>query len=225
MNNQFAIEVKDLNVVYNDNSANEVIAIKNFSLKVEKGEIIVITGNNGAGKSTLLNAIAGIVPIKTGQIFIEGKCINKWNIKKRAEIIGFVHQDTMLGTCPNLTINENVQLTKSNNLWNLLPYSLSLTQEQENNLKELGFSLESRQNTKINMLSGGQKQLISVCLAFEKKKQILLFDEFTSALDEYMAKKILDFTFKKANKEKTTILMVMHNIDIIKNYNYRLIKL
>lgn len=219
MTNTPAIEIRNLDVVYNEHTSNEVIALRNFSLKVKKGEILVITGGNGTGKSTLLKAIAGTVPLKSGQILVDGVDITNWSAIKRAKIMGFVHQDTMLGTCPNLTINENFQLTDAKKWWLPTPYQLSLTETQIQTIKETGLPLEARGDTKITMLSGGQRQAISICLSFENKKDILLLDEFTSALDNNTSKQILDFTFKRAKSNHSTVIMVMHNTSSINNYS------
>lgn len=215
------IEIKNLTVVYNTNTPYEVIALKDFSLKVEKGEILVVTGGNGSGKSTLLRAISGTAPIKSGKIFIQGIDITKWSANKRAKLLGTVHQDTMLGTCPNLTIQENFQLTNTKKWWQPIPYNLKLNEKQIESVKNTGLPLEARGTSKINMLSGGQRQAIAVCLAFENKKPILLFDEFTSALDEKTAKKVLAFTMNQVFENNTTILMVMHNINknLVRNYS------
>lgn len=220
------IEIKNLTVVYNANTPYEVVALKDFSLKVEKGEILVITGGNGSGKSTLLRAISGTAPIKSGEILFNGIDITKWSANKRTKLLGTVHQDTMLGTCPNLTIQENFQLTNTNKWWHLLPYHLKLNNKQIESIKNTGLPLETRGTSKINMLSGGQRQAIAVCLSFENKKPILLFDEFTSALDEQTQKKVLDYTFNQTKNNETTMLMVMHNIKILgKSFYDKIIKL
>ena len=225
MTNTPIIEIKNLTVVYNANTPYEVVALKDFSLKVEKGEILVITGGNGSGKSTLLRALSGTAPIKSGQILIDGVDITKWSANKRAKLLGTVHQDTMLGTCPNLTIQENFQLTNTKKWWQPLPYNLKLNDKQIQSIKNTGLPLEARDTSKINMLSGGQRQAIAVCLAFENKKPVLLFDEFTSALDEKTVTNILDFTLKQAKENNTTMLMVMHTINVLNKFQFNQIQL
>jgi putative ABC transport system ATP-binding protein len=219
------LEIEDLTVVYNENTLYEVVALKNFSLIVQKGEIVLISGGNGSGKSTLLHAISGTVPIKTGKIMIDGIDVTKWSANKRAKFLATVQQDTMLGTCPNLTIQENFQLTNPDNWWHLTPYHLNLKDAQMESLKKTGLPLDTRGTSKVNMLSGGQRQAIAVCLAFENQKPVLLFDEFTSALDANTAEKILALTFNKAKENNATLLMVMHNIQFIANQDYRKISL
>jgi len=218
------LEIENLTVVYNENTPFEVVALKDFSLTIQKGEIILISGGNGSGKSTLLRAISGAIPIKTGKIRIDGIDISKWRADKRAKYIATVHQDTMLGTCPNLTIQENFQLANPHKWWSLKPYHLTLSDVQVESIKKTGLPLDSRGASQVNMLSGGQRQAIAVCLAFEDKKPILLFDEFTSALDTTTAEKVLDLTFSKAKENNSTLLMVMHNIRNF-NVNYKHIHL
>lgn len=225
MTNIPAIEIRNLDVVYNENTTNEIVALRNFSLKVEKGEILVITGGNGTGKSTLLKAIAGTVPIKSGQILVEGEDITKWSAIKRAKIMGFVHQDTMLGTCPNLTINENFQLTDADKWWLPTPYPLSLTETQRSNIKETGLPLEARGDTKISMLSGGQRQAISICLSFEVKKPMLLLDEFTSALDNNTSAIMIKYVQNQVHEKNVTVLMVAHNVEILSSLTAKFINL
>jgi len=209
------LEIENLTVVYNENTPFEVVALKDFSLTVQKGEIVLISGGNGSGKSTLLRAISGAIPVKTGKITIDGKDISKWSANKRAKYMATVHQDTMLGTCPNLTIQENFQLTNPHKWWSLKPYHLTLSDAQIESIKKTGLPLDTRGTSQVNMLSGGQRQAIAVCLAFENKKPILLFDEFTSALDTNTAEKVLDLTFCKTKENNATLLMVMHNIQKI----------
>ncbi len=220
-----AVEVRDLKVVYNENSPNEVIALDGFSLQVAKGQSLIITGGNGTGKSTLLNAIAGSVPVKSGKIFLNGVDVTDWSPSRRGKTLGVVHQDTMLGTCPNLTLEENFQLTRVDRWWFPMPYRLKLTQNQIASIRNTGLPLDARGATKINMLSGGQRQAIAVCLAFENSKPILLFDEFTSALDEPTKTKVLEYTFHQARFKGTTVLMVMHDVSDLRGYSYDILSL
>ncbi len=220
-----AIEIKNLIVVYNENTPNETVVFNDYSVEFEKGKITVITGGNGTGKSTLLNVLLGTVPIKSGQIIVEGKDIAKWSSLKRSKLFSSIHQDTMLGTCPNLTIQENFQLTDASRWWFPIPYGRSLTEKQGNIIKQTGLPLDDRGGTEINTLSGGQRQAIAACLAFECYKPILLFDEFTSALDGNTMKNVLEFTIKQASVNNTTLLMVMQNYNAMNDFEHRLLKL
>jgi len=204
------LEIDNLTVVYNENTPHEVVALKNFSLTVRKGEIVLISGGNGSGKSTLIRAISGSIPIKAGKVRFDGIDISKWTANKRARFMAIVHQDTMLGTCPNLTIQENFQLTNPNKWWYLTPYRLSLNDTQIESLKKTGLPLDARGASKVTMLSGGQRQAIAVCLAFENKKPLLLFDEFLSALDDKTKNNIFHYTVENAKQTNCSMLMVLH---------------
>jgi len=219
------LEIENLTVIYNENTSFEVIALKDFSMSVKKGEVVLISGGNGSGKSTLLRAISGTIPVKSGKIIMDGVNIIKWSMNKRAQFIATVQQDTMLGTCPNLTVQENFQLANPSNWWHWVPYPLTLWDSQIDSLKKTGLPLDARGTSKVNMLSGGQRQAIAVCLAFENQKPLLLFDEFTSALDSNTAEKILSLTFSKAKENDATLLMVMHNTKYIKMQDYKRILL
>ena len=221
MTESLTLDIRNLSVVYNANTSDEVIALKNFSLQVKQGEIIVITGGNGTGKSTLLKAISGAIPISSGQIFANGKEITDWNFIKRTELMSSVHQDTMLGTSPNLTLHENFQLINSKKWWLPSPYKLALTDEQIFNIQKIGLNLEKRALSKLNMFSGGQRQAIALCLAHENAKKILLLDEFTSSLDDTTSKNVMTYTFAEAKKEGTTILMVMHDTKPIEDFQFK----
>jgi putative ABC transport system ATP-binding protein len=204
------LEIENLTVVYNEDTPYEVVALKKFSLTVRQGEIVLISGGNGSGKSTLIRAIGGAVPIKSGKIQFDGVDISKWATHRRARLMAIVHQDTMLGTCPNLTIQENFQLTNPDKWWHLTPCRLSLKDTQIECLKRTGLSLDTRGSSKVNMLSGGQRQAIAVCLAFENKKPLLLFDEFLSALDDKTKDNIFNYTLENAKRTNCTMLMVLH---------------
>lgn len=220
-----AIEIKNISVIYNEGTPNEVIVFHGFSLTVKKGEVLVITGGNGSGKSTLLNAIAGTIPVKSGQIFINGTNVTGWSSHRRAKLLGFVFQDTMLGVCPNLSVQENFQLTMTDKWFLPIPYKLKMSEKQHNSIKRIGLGLESRPLSKVNTFSGGQRQAISICLAFENRKDILLFDEFTSALDEKTSDIMLKYTFEKAKENNSTVLLVMHNIHNALKYTDNYLKL
>ena len=220
-----AIEVKNLKVIYNENTPNEIVALNSFSLKVKRGEVLVVTGGNGTGKSTLLNAIAGTIPIQSGHILFNGNDITDWSTAQRAKIMGIVYQDTMLGTCPNLSLHENFQLTNIHKWWLPIPYKLIMSKNQINSIQKIGLGLESRMATKINMLSGGQRQAIAVCLAFENDKPILLFDEFTSALDEPTMLNLMNYTISQSIQYHTTVIIVMHNTERVEGLCNNILRL
>ncbi|MFH0734627.1 MAG: ATP-binding cassette domain-containing protein [bacterium] len=219
------IEIKNLTVVFNENTPYEVIALKDLTLKIKHGEVLVVTGSNGTGKSTLLNAIAGLIPIKAGQILFNGLDITHMKPIKRAKFIGYVYQDVMLGTCPNLTLHENFQITNTNKWWLPIPYKLCLSQKQIESIKRTSLTSESRTSTKMNIFSGGQRQAIALCLAFENNKPILLCDEFISALDENAISSVLAYTFEQAKTNNTTVLMVLHNISAVEKFSTNFLRL
>lgn len=220
-----AIEVKNLTVVYNEGTPNEVVAFENFSMSIAAKEVVVITGDNGSGKSTLLNVIAGNVPIKSGSILFHGIDVARWSISRRARTIGFVHQDTMLGTCPNLTIDENIKLIISKTWWSLLPYIIGQKKKQYSNISLADSLCKNRPTTKINNLSGGQRQGFSIHLRQIQHNPILLLDEFTSALSKTNKHDTIHQLFEYLNTEKITALVVLHDHRIINSNNVRLINL
>jgi putative ABC transport system ATP-binding protein len=220
MTKNSGLEIRNLTVVYNPKTSTEVVALEGFALKAKPGEIVVITGDNGTGKSTLLKAISGAIPVTTGQIFVNDQEITKWSFLRRTKIMNSVNQDVILGTCPNLTLNENFQLTNSKKWWLPIPYKLSLSKSQVLNIQKTGLQLEDKELSKLSMLSGGQRQAIALCLAKENYKPILLLDEFTSSLDTTTCNKVLKYTFEEAIKNDTIVVMVLHDISKIENLNY-----
>ncbi|MBF0554253.1 MAG: ATP-binding cassette domain-containing protein [Nitrospirae bacterium] len=210
-----AIEVKNLKVVYNEGTPNEVVALDDVCLNVPKGQIIILTGGNGSGKSTLVKAIAGMAPVKSGKVFIHGKDVTGWPAYRRAKDIGFVHQDPMLGTCPNLTVHENFQISLEKPWWLPTPYPLTLTKGQLDSIDKIGLPLAEKKATQLSMLSGGQRQSIALCLAL-RKGSILLLDEFTSALDEQTKKAVLLYALSEAKTMKATVIMITHDLAMAK---------
>lgn len=204
------IEIEKLTVVFNENTPSECVVFDNYSVSFVDG-INVILGGNGSGKSTLLKVLLGQVPIKTGQILVHGTDISKWSSLQRTKYFTAVHQDAMLGTCPSLSICDNFNLTESSYWWSPVPCRFTLSERQKTRIKQMGLPLDNRGAEKVNILSGGQRQVIAICLAFEKYKSILLLDEFTSALDEETEKKVIKFTIEQASVRNTTIVMITHD--------------
>ncbi len=219
-----AIEIKELTVVYNDHSPAAITALDHVSLRVEKGEAVVISGGNGTGKTTLLRAIAGTIPIRSGEIWLDGVNVTHWSARKRTRLLGMVYQDTMLGTCPGLSIQENFQLTDSQRWWLPVPYQLHLSEAQIARMAQAGLGLENRPATLVGSLSGGQRQAMALCMAFEQQKPLLLLDEFTSALDEHTKHRLLQYTFEQAGRQATTLLIVSHRPEELITLNTRIVK-
>lgn len=208
-----AIEVRNVTVIYNQGTPNEVVALKDVSLSISKGEMIVVTGGNGSGKSTLLKAIAGTAPVVSGDIFINGKNVTKLPPYKRARLIGSVHQDPMLGTCPNLTVFENFQIALEESWWSPLPSRFNLDGEQLSLFSKTGLELERKVATPLNMLSGGQQQIITLCLALSSVRPILFLDEFTASLDENTKRTALKLVEIEAKARTMTVLTIMHDFE------------
>ncbi|WP_420264554.1 ATP-binding cassette domain-containing protein [Candidatus Magnetominusculus dajiuhuensis] len=215
MSAPYAIEARNLKVVYNEGTPNEVVALDDVCLSVPTGQIIILTGGNGSGKSTLVKAIAGMAPVKSGSVFIHGRDVTGWPAYQRAKHIGFVHQDPMLGTCPNLTVHENFQISLEKPWWWPTPYPLSLTKGQLDSINKIGLPLAEKKTTQLSMLSGGQRQSIALCLAL-RKGSILLLDEFTSALDEQTKKAVLLYALSEAKTMKATVIMITHDLAMAK---------
>ena len=225
MSSALAIQLEKVSVIYNDGTPNAVLALDNVSLDIDQGEKVVIAGGNGSGKSTLLKAIAGTAPVKSGRVFIQGTDVTNWPSHKRAKLISFVHQDPLLGTCPNLSVHENFALTAGRSWQSLLPYEFHLSHAQLDSIKKTGLPLNDKANTPMGMLSGGQRQALAVCLSLLAEKSICLFDEFTSALDEGVKEAVLLYTLSEADRHSTTMMMIMHDVSSLVLSDYRLVKL
>lgn len=177
---------------------NEKKALQGLNLHLEPGDFVTVIGGNGAGKSTMLNAIAGVFPIDKGSIVIDGEDITKWPEHKRAKYIGRVFQDPMMGTAAGMQIEENLSIAARRG--QRPGFSWSLPEEQHKRfyelLKELDLGLEDRMTAKVGLLSGGQRQALTLLMATLKKPKLLLLDEHTAALDPKTAAKVLDLTEK-----------------------------
>lgn len=208
------LTIKSLNKVFNKNSLDEHTALNNLNLHVSEGEFVTIIGGNGAGKSTLFNAISGSMLCDTGQIILCNEDITFMPEHKRASLIGRIFQDPMKGTAPNLTIFENLIIaymrsTKKNIM--LVPSKKDKDYIKEH-LAALNLGLENRMNTKIGLLSGGQRQAVTLVMATLVKPKLLLLDEHTAALDPVSAKTVIELTKKIVAENNITTLMITHNI-------------
>ncbi|MDF2698719.1 MAG: ATP-binding cassette protein [Haloplasmataceae bacterium] len=219
------LEIKGLTKTFNTASINEKRVFENFSLTVSQDDFITIIGSNGAGKSTLLNIVAGSIPVDEGTIKIHDKDITKLPEYKRSKKMSRVYQNPALGTSPSLNIIENISMFNNKNK----NFGLSFGVSKKNiaKFKEivsvLGLGLENHLETKISMLSGGQRQALSLLMATLTKPEVLLLDEHTAALDPNTSKKIMEITEKIVKEEKIPTLMVTHNMNDAINYGNRLI--
>ena len=213
MNRGVAVELRNLTVTFNKGTPNEVVALRAASLRVERGEFIVIVGGNGSGKSTLLRVIAGTLQPDSGLVFLNDRDVTRQPDFRRAKKIGFVHQDPLLGTCPTLTLHENMVLSAVRKWWQPFPYSLRPLGKQFDMVAAVGLGLEERLAVPLNNFSGGQRQAIALAIAFSRRSPFILLDEYLSSLDEATAERVLDFTLHLARDESPTVLLVIHDLD------------
>lgn len=221
------IKLNNINKTFFPNSVREHHALKNVSLNIEKGDFITVIGGNGAGKSTLLNALAGSFALDNGSIVINGVDVTKTVEHKRAKYISRVFQNPLQGTAPRMTVAENMALAYSRA--NKKFFSFSLTKERRRYFKEqlstLNLGLEDRLDSEMGVLSGGQRQAISLLMATMETPKLLLLDEHTAALDPKTQKIIMEITDRVVKEKEITALMITHNIHDALKYGNRLLVL
>ncbi|MGN1156735.1 MAG: ABC transporter ATP-binding protein [Agathobacter sp.] len=208
------LEIKDIYKTFNAGTVNEKRALNGVSLHLEDGDFVTVIGGNGAGKSTMLNAIAGSWPVDHGQILIDGVDVTKLPEHKRALYLGRVFQDPMTGTAATMGIEENLALAKRRGrIRTLMPgIRKSEREEYKELLKILDLGLENRLTSKVGLLSGGQRQALTLLMATLKKPKVLLLDEHTAALDPKTAAKVLEATEKIVARDHLTTIMITHNM-------------
>lgn len=219
------LEIKNLSKVFNKNTVNENIVFNDLSLKLEKGDFVTIIGSNGAGKSTLLNIVAGSIEEDKGSINLDSKEISGIPEYKRAENIGRVFQDPTKGTAPDMTILENLSMAfNKGKTFGLTPgiSKKNITYFKEL-LSKLNLGLEDKLYTKVGLLSGGQRQALSLISAVMSKPELLLLDEHTAALDPKTSERIIEITENIIGENKITTLMVTHNLNHAVRMGNRLI--
>ena len=190
------LEVKNIRKTFNIGTINEKQALCGVDLKLNEGDFVTVIGGNGAGKSTLLNAIAGVWPVDEGSIHIGGENVTALPEYKRARLIGRVFQDPMMGTAANMEIIENLALAKRRGDARGLGWGVTKAEREryEAELAKLGLGLEDRMSVKVGLLSGGQRQALTLLMATLKKPKLLLLDEHTAALDPATASKVLELS-------------------------------
>ena len=208
------LKLFNVSKTFNRGTITEKIALKNINLEIDDGDFITVIGGNGAGKSTLLNLIAGIHFTDTGSLFLDGMDLTGMPEYVRAKYLGRVFQDPMMGTAANMQIEENLALAmrrgKRRTLsWGVQPAERALYREK---LALLGLGLENRMTSKVGLLSGGQRQALTLLMATLQKPKLLLLDEHTAALDPKTAKKVLDLTETFVTDGGLTTFMVTHNM-------------
>jgi putative ABC transport system ATP-binding protein len=208
------LEIKNIYKTFNPGTINEKTALNGLSLKLNDGDFVTVIGGNGAGKSTMLNAVAGTWLVDEGQIVIDGIDVTKLPEHKRAPYLGRVFQDPMTGTAATMEIQENLALAKRRGKSRLLRPGITKAEREEYRelLKILGLGLEDRLTSKVGLLSGGQRQALTLLMATLQKPKLLLLDEHTAALDPKTAAKVLETTEMIVNRDKLTTLMITHNM-------------
>lgn len=219
------LKVENISKVFNKDTVNEKKAITSLNLHLNEGDFLTIIGSNGAGKSTLLNCIAGTYQIDDGSIVLDGNDITKLKQFERAKYIARVFQDPLLGTAADMEIQENLSLALHRGEKRNLRYGITNKEKElfKQNLSLLNLHLEDRLTSKVGLLSGGQRQGLTLLMATIKKPSLLLLDEHTAALDPITARNVLEITDKLVNENHITTIMVTHNMQDAIDYGNRLI--
>ena len=219
------LELKNINKNYNPGTVNELCLFENFNLTIQDGEFVSVVGSNGSGKTSMLNIICGSIPVESGQILMQGRDITKEKEYKRNRKIGKVYQNPAMGTCPSMTILENLSIADNKGK----TYGLgrgtnhSRIEHYKEMLAELNLGLEDKLHTKVGALSGGQRQTLALLMATMNPIEFLILDEHTAALDPKTAEIVMQLTGKIVAEKKVTTIMVTHNLRYAVEYGDRLI--
>lgn len=208
------LTITNVRKTFNKGTINEKKALNGINLHLESGDFVTIIGGNGAGKSTMLNMIAGVYPIDSGKIVIDGINISREPEHRRAKFIGRVFQDPMRGTAANMEIQENLAMALRRGKIRGLGWGIRNNEKDyyRTALAQLDLGLQTRMTSKVGLLSGGQRQALTLLMATLQKPKLLLLDEHTAALDPKTARKVLELTEKIVNEQELTALMVTHNM-------------
>lgn len=208
------LRVENVWKTFNAGTVNEKTALAGLNLHLNEGDFVTVIGGNGAGKSTMLNAVAGVWPVDEGKIFIDSVDVTKLPEHKRAAYLGRVFQDPMTGTAAGMQIEENLALAARRGAKRFLKPGITQKEREyyKERLSSLSLGLEDRLTSKVGLLSGGQRQALTLLMATLKKPRLLLLDEHTAALDPKTAAKVLETTDKIVNSEHLTTLMITHNM-------------
>ncbi len=219
------LHIKNISKTFNPGTINEKRVFNNFSFEMKDGDFVTIIGGNGAGKSTVLNLLSGVYSIDAGSIVLDDKDITRMAEYKRASYLGRVFQDPMLGTAGNMGIEENLAMAYRRGKKRTLAWGI--TQEERELFKEklamLDLGLENRPSTKVRLLSGGQRQALTLLMATLQKPRLLLLDEHTAALDPKTGAKVLSLTEKIVSEQNLSTIMITHNMKDAIRYGNRLI--
>lgn len=222
---QYALELRDIHKTFNLGTINEKVALDGVDLQLEDGDFVTIIGGNGAGKSTMLNAIAGVWSIDGGSIIIGGADVTSLPEHRRAKFLGRVFQDPMTGTAATMSIDENMAIAARRGKHHTLKWGVTKAEREQYKemLRELDLGLEDRLTTKVGLLSGGQRQAVTLLMASLQKPNLLLLDEHTAALDPKTAATVLTLSDKIIEEHHLTAMMVTHNMKDAINHGNRLI--
>ena len=209
------LDLKNIRKTFNSRTVNEKVALNGVNLHLNEGDFVTMIGGNGAGKSTLVNAIAGVWPIDQGSIVLAGEDITHLPEHKRAALLGRVFQDPMMGTAATMQIEENLAIAARRGKKRTLKVGITRDEREEyrERLKVLGLGLESRLTAKVGLLSGGQRQALTLLMATLNAPKLLLLDEHTAALDPKTAAKVLEITESIIAEKHLTAMMVTHNMN------------
>lgn len=219
------LELKNISKVFNPGLVTEMCLFDDFNLSVSKGEFVSVVGSNGSGKTSMLNIICGSIPVTDGEVLINGKCINKLSEHKRYKTIGRVYQNPSAGTCPSMTILENMSLADNKGKPFNLTFAINHKREMyyKEMLSSLGLGLEDKMNVRMGSLSGGQRQAVALLMATMTPIDFIILDEHTAALDPHTADVIMELTDKVVKEKSITALMVTHNLRYAVEYGSRLL--
>ena len=208
------LDIKNIYKTFNPGTVNEKTALNNLCLHLDEGDFVTVIGGNGAGKSTMLNAVAGVWPVDSGTISVGGVDVTRLPEHKRATYIGRVFQDPMMGTAATMQIEENLALAMRRGRSRTLRAGITKKERQNYHemLKILDLGLEDRLTAKVGLLSGGQRQALTLLMATLQKPKLLLLDEHTAALDPKTAAKVLDATERIVSRDNLTTMMITHNM-------------
>ena len=219
------LKIQNVRKVFNGGTVNEKIALNGLNLELQPGDFVTVIGGNGAGKSTMLNAVAGVYDVDEGNILIDGVDVTRLPEYKRAKFIGRVFQDPMMGTAATMQIEENLALAARRGKPRTLLSGITRQEREQYKeaLKILDLGLEERMTTKVGLLSGGQRQALTLLMATLQEPKLLLLDEHTAALDPKTAAKVLEVTERIVSESKLTTLMITHNMRDAITYGNRLV--
>ena len=219
------LEIKNVSKTFNPGTVNAKTALKGLNLTLHDGDFVTVIGGNGAGKSTMLNAVAGTITVDTGSIVLDGKDLTRMPEFKRASYLGRVFQDPMMGTAATMQIEENLAMADRRGKRRTLRPGITNADRERymEQLKILDLGLEDRMTAKVGLLSGGQRQALTLLMATLQKPELLLLDEHTAALDPKTAAKVLEATRRIVERNHLTTMMITHNMRDAIAYGNRLI--